>query len=201
MEIKMKSNLSFVVLGLVIVFFFVFSFESEANAAKSTSNSIQGLKIDTVDGVKYSPDKHKKVAGIVVKATDQGEKVFGFSTPQKYEAYHQKVTERLSNTSKGIMTNPTYFYEHTSNHGYGNSISAYPGTKVSSLSGLWDNRVSTVSVAPGSWVRIYQNRYYGGHSLTLLGHESKYYTTNLSTWAMSDWTSWNDQTSSYQTGY
>src|SRR5690625_7803929 len=125
--------------------FFVFSFKSETNASKSTSNSIQILKIDTVDGEKYSPDKHKKIAGIVVEPTDQGEKVLGFTTTQKYEAYHEKVTGLSSNTLEGVMANPTYFYEHTSNHGYGNSISAYPGTKVSSLSGLWDNRISAVS--------------------------------------------------------
>lgn len=200
MGIKIKHSFLFVLVGIVMVFSLFFNFESKTKAFNLTSNSNHNLKIDTVDGVKYSPNNHKEIAGIVVEATEQGEKVAGFSNLQKYEEYHQKVTERPSDTPKSTMANPIYFYEHTSNHGHGKSIFAYPGTSVSSLSVSWDNRISAVSVAPSSWVKIYKNHYYSGYALTLIGYESKYYTTNLNTWAMPDGTSWNDQISSYQTG-
>src|SRR5690625_6341241 len=45
----------------------------------------------------------------------RSEKVLGFTTTQKYEAYHEKVTGLSSNTLEGVMANPTNFYEHTSN--------------------------------------------------------------------------------------
>lgn len=198
MKRKMIRNLSLALIALVGFFSLVFSFEGRTNAASLTSNPDQDLKVDTVDGIKYAPDKHKKIVGMVVEATNQGEKVHSFSTPEKYEAYHQKVTEGLSSQSIGIMARPTYLYEHTSGHGYGRSLIAYPGTQVTSLSTAWDNRISAVSVAPGSWIRLYQNRYYGGRYLTLVGYPNKYFTTNLTSWGMSGTTSWNDQVSSYR---
>jgi hypothetical protein len=110
---KVLRSLSFPVMALALVFSLLFSFEGKANAASPTSSPVQDLKIDTVDGVKYSSDQYKKIAGIVVEKSNQGERVLGFSTPKKYEAYDQQFKAFSPNANVGIMVGTEYFYEHT----------------------------------------------------------------------------------------
>jgi len=86
---KMIRNLFLTLTAVAGVFTFVFGFKGETKAASSASSSIHKLKIDTVDGVKYSPDKHKQIVGIVIEINDQGERILGFSTQQKFEAYQK----------------------------------------------------------------------------------------------------------------
>jgi len=61
MKRKMIRNLSLALIALVGFFSLVFSFEGRTNAASLTSNPDQDLKVDTVDGIKYTPGKHKKL--------------------------------------------------------------------------------------------------------------------------------------------
>lgn len=198
MKRKMIRNLSLTLIAVAGVFTFVFGFKGETNAASSTSNSIHELKIDTVDGVKYSPDKHKKIAGIVIEINDQGERILGFSTQQKFEAYHQQTKELSSNTPPvETMAGRNYFYEHTSNQGHGNSTWLDSGKSRSNLGTIgWNDRISAVGVAPKSWVRLFKNVNYGGTWIQFSNQTgSRYDYTNLTSFS-----GWNDQTSSIQTG-
>ncbi len=197
---KSLRNVCFFVLVLVCTF--VLSFEG-ANAAHSAADVLQ--EIDTVDGQKYSPDKHKNLAGIVVEVHDQGERVLGFSTPQKLEAYHQQVIERSANETIELMaTKRHYFYEHTSNHNYGNSIALDSGKSLPYVGypygSYWNDRISAVGVAANAWVRLYQHANYRGYSVTIRNTGVRQYFTNLTSWRMPNGQTWNDQTSSIQTG-
>lgn len=195
---KMIRNLFLTLTAVAGVFTFVFGFKGETKAASSASSSIHKLKIDTVDGVKYSPDKHKQIVGIVIEINDQGERILGFSTQQKFEAYHQKTKKLLSNNTSPVdsLAKYNYFYEHTSNKGYGNFIQLESGKSNSSLSTGWNDRISAVGVAPESWVRLFKDSNYRGtwiqiNNTALSGYKYK----NLT-----DFSGWNDQTSSIQTG-
>jgi hypothetical protein len=201
---RVLRSLSFPIMALALVFSWVFSFEGKANAASPTSSPVQDLKIDTLDGVKYSSDEHKKIAGIVIEKSNQGEKVLGFSTLQKYEAYQQQVKEFSPNTDVGIMSGTDYFYEHTSYDGYGKYVTLSSGTWTYATGvrwgSFWNDRISSLNVAPWSWVTLFQHNNYGGYYITFSNRTSYYFFNNLTSWRMANGTSWNDQVSSIQTG-
>lgn len=197
---KMLRHLSLGFITLVGVFTFIFSFEGETNAAHLTLNSIDDLKIDTVDGETYSPDKHQNIAGIVVKMTDQGERILGFSSLEKYEDYQQQMEKRVSIASISTTASKrSWFYEHTSNHNHGSGLPLYPGESITFNSGYyysWNDRISAVGIAPNSWVRLYRDVNYRGPWISFENHSySQYKYVNLTSFA-----GWNDQTSSITTG-
>ncbi|MBP1082761.1 MULTISPECIES: hypothetical protein [Bacillus] len=190
-----KNYLFFPALVLALVLSLVFSFEGQINAASPTSNSVQDLKIDTVDGVKYSPDEHKKIAGIVVEKTNQGERVLGFSTSQKYEAYHQQAKELSPNADVGILSGTDYFFEHA-NRG-GRFVRLSSGTNVWATGvrwgSFWNDRFSSLSVAPWSWVNLYEHNGYDNFMVGYRNLTSSHVWWNLPSYA-------NDETSSIRTG-
>jgi hypothetical protein len=192
---KMKRLLSFPVIALALVLSLVLSFDGQANAANPTSSPVQDLKIDTVDEVKYSPDKHQKIAGIVIEKSNQGERVLGFSTPQKYVAYHQQAKELSPNADVGILSGTEYFYEHTNRGGRYVTLSSGTSTWATGVrwGDFWNDRISSLSVAPWSWVTLYEHNNYGGFSLSYRNATSYRYWWNLPSWA-------NDEVSSIRTG-
>ncbi|MGM0876541.1 MAG: hypothetical protein ACQEWV_17680 [Bacillota bacterium] len=199
---KVIRSLFFPVMALALVFSLAFSFEGKANAVSPTSSPVQDLKIDTVDGVKYSSDEHKKIAGIVVEKSNQGERILGFSTLQKYETYHQQVKELSPNTDVGIMSGTEYFYEHINRGGRYVALSSGTWTYATGVrwGSFWNDRISSLSVAPWSWVTLYQHNNYGGYAISFRNASSYRYWWNLTSYKMPNGSSWNDQVSSIKTG-
>nr|WP_295972997.1 hypothetical protein [uncultured Bacillus sp.] len=202
---KVIRDLSFPLIALALVFSFVFSFAGKTHAANPTAVSpIDDLKIDTVDGVEYSSDEHKDIAWIIVEKNDQEERVLGFSTPQKFEAYQQQVQGPSFHTNATIKSGTDYFYEHTSNQNYGKYVTISSGTWVKATGvrwgSFWNDRISSLNVAPWSWVTLYQHNNYGGYAITFSNRSSYYLFSNLTSWRMSSGKSWNDQVSSIKSG-
>lgn len=168
---KVIRSLSFPVMALALVFS-LFSFEGKTNAASPTSSPIQ-----------------------VVEKSNQGERILNFSTPQQ-------VKELSSKTDVSPMSGTEYFYEHINLGGSYRTLSSGQWTYATGVrwGSFWNDRISSVSVAPWSWVALYQHNSYGGYYLVLRNYSSYRYYWNLTSYTMPNGTSWNDQVSSIQTG-
>ncbi len=172
-------------------------------ASNQPSAPEQAFSIDTVDGEQYSPKKHKKIAGIVVEKNNQGVKVQGFSTLEKYNAYTQQESFTKP-IDRGTKSGIDYFYEHTSGQGYGNYRTLSSGQwsyNVGVRWGTsWNDRISSLSVAPWSWVTLFQHDYYGGYYITFKNYSSYRLFANLTSFKMPNGKTWNDQVTSIKTG-
>lgn len=176
---------------------------NEVNAASSSFIPVKHLKIDTVDGEKYSPQKHKVIAGIVIyRNSINGNKVLAFSTFNKYRAYHEKKLSTKSVKSM-IYSSNTYFYEHASfdSRGLGNWAYLPVGYSTSYVGDNWNDKISSVNIYPWTWVSFYQHWNYEGYYFTFINNADGYWFNNLTDYWMPDGTSWNDQASSIATGW
>ncbi|MGM0951322.1 MAG: hypothetical protein ACQEWT_21305 [Bacillota bacterium] len=153
---KVLKNLTVASLALGIGLSFG---SSQAGATSQPSDSVKSLKvsdlkIETVDGQKYSPEKHKKIAGIVVEDFNKGEKVSGFSTKQKFEAYSNQAKSNLK-SNKSVLpgvqaTDRDYFYDVDTSDSFSKSI----GWSSNDL-GSWNDRISKIKIGGYSWIILY----------------------------------------------
>jgi hypothetical protein len=164
----------------------------------------KNLKFDTVDGQKYSPQKHKKIAAVVkYRNAVNGNHVLAFSSMKKYNDY-QKSNFSTQISKKKSSAARTYFYEHASfdSRGLGSWTSLGVRGSFYYVGDNWNDKISSVDIYPSSWVTFYQHWHYEGYYLTLVNNGNTYYWfQNLTNYKMPNGTNWNDQVSSIRTGW
>ncbi|MFF2448291.1 hypothetical protein ACFVSW_14425 [Neobacillus sp. NPDC058068] len=63
-----------------------------------------------------------------------------------------------------------------------------------------NERISSLSVAPWSWIKLYQHNNYGGYAITFSNRSSYRIFEQLTIYRMPNGKSWNDQVSYIKTG-
>lgn len=196
-----KKGLLFAIPIFIFVFMFSFGFGMLAPTASAESFHKTPLKIDSIDGFKYSPElKPNFVAFVIYRNSVKGNQVLGFTSLHKYKLYLK------SHCSKGKESDDSdndYFYENTSfdSNGLGNWFSLTVGNSSYYVGDYWNDKISSVDIFPNSHVTFYQDWHYQGYYLTLINNGGGYWFQNLTDYNMPNGTNWNDQVSSIQTDW
>jgi hypothetical protein len=167
----------------------------------SATSLDKNIKIDTVDGETYSPQKHTKIAAVVLyRNAVNGHHVLGFSTVEKYKTHLKQYS--AANKASAAATGTNYFYEHTSydSRGLGAYITLSVGNSYYYVGDNWNDRISSLHIYPSSYVTLYQHWHYEGYYLTLVNNGGNYWFQNVTNYKMPNGTNWNDQTSSIISG-
>lgn len=157
-------------------------------------------KIDTMDGMSYTPSKGI-IALLVYRCRPlYRELVNGFSTVEKAQKYEPSVytKDQVKSPDKVI------FSENTSDDSDGIG-SLFPVTVGSSLnlSGQKfadevpvDHNISAVDIPPHVIVHLYTDKNFTGQQITFVNNRSTNWHVDLTDYAFDNYFDWNDKTSS-----